>query len=153
RKLLTLLPRYPNAEIEVVLLDCLDSPDLRGSAAKRLGEYGAIRSTPRLREILAEAVTTEDRWDKAAAAHALDDLRDDPALTRWEKVAAEHSDGWVVLQAIGSLGWIGNSEAESSLGRLLGAKKDEGFENAVLEALLCCGSPAAVAQLVRRAAA
>jgi hypothetical protein len=48
RKLLTLLPRYPNAEVEEVLVDCLDSPDLRGSAARRLGEYGAIRSAIRL---------------------------------------------------------------------------------------------------------
>lgn len=153
RKLLTLLPRYPNAEIEEVLLDSLDSPDLCGSAARRLGEYGAIRSAPRLREILAEAVTADDRWDKAEAANALGDLRDDAAVTLLEKLAGEHSDEWVVLQAIGSLGWIGNSESESALGRLLQFQKGEGFENAVLEALICCGSPAAVAQLVHRAAA
>lgn len=74
-------------------------------------------------------------------------------MTLLEKLAGEHSDEWVVLQAIGSLGCIGNSEAESALGRLLQATKGEGFESAVLEALLCCGSPAAVAELVRRATA
>ena len=153
RKLLTLLPRHPNAEVEQVLMDCLDSPDLRGSAARRLGEYGAIRSAPRLREILADGNTADDRRDKSEAAHALGDLRDYAAVTFLEKLAAEHSDYWVVRQAIVSLGLIGNSEAEVALGRLLNAKKEEGFENAVLEALLCCGSPAAVGLVVRRAAA
>jgi hypothetical protein len=151
RKLLTMLPRYPNAEIEEVLLDCLDSPDLRGSAARRLGEYGAIRSAPRLREILAEAVTSDGRWDKSSVASALGDLRDEAAVPFLEKVAAEHSDGEVVLQAIRSLGLIGNSEAESALGRLLSLQKGDGFQNTVLEALLCCGSPPAVSGVVRRA--
>ena len=51
--------------------------------------------------------------------------------------------------------WAGSGTRKPSppWGVFLGLKKDEGFENAVLEALLCCGSPAAVAQLVRRAAA
>ena len=153
RKLLTLLPRYPNAEIEEVLLDCLDSPDLSGSAASRLSEYGAIRSAPRLREILAEEATAADHWATSEAAHALGSLRDDAAVPLLERVAAEHSDDWVVRQAIGSLGRIGNSEAECALERLLRLQKGEGFENAVLEALFCCGSSPAVVQLVHRAAA
>lgn len=151
RLLLTLAPRYPNAEIEEVLLDCLDSPELRGPAARMLGQYGAIRSAPRLREILAEAVAADDWWVKSAAAHALGDLRDEAAVPFLKKVAAEHSNGWVVRPAIGSLGLIGNSEAESALGRLLRLQKGDGLESAVFEALLLCGSPQAVAEVVNRA--
>jgi hypothetical protein len=75
RKLLGLLPLYPHVEIEEILMDCLDSPDLRASAARILGEYGAIRSAVRLREILADEATADDRWGKSEAAHALGDLR------------------------------------------------------------------------------
>ena len=153
RKLLMLLPRYPNAEIEEVLMDCLDLPDLLGSAARRLGEYGAIRAAVRLREILAEEITADDLRDKSEAAHALGNLRDDAAVTLLEKIAAEHSNGWVVLQAMSSLGQIGNSEAESALERLLQSPKGEDFENLVLEAMLCCGSEPSVAAAVKRAMA
>jgi hypothetical protein len=151
RNLLGLLPLYPNAEIEEVLMDCLDSANLRGLAARRLGEYGAIRSAIRLREILAEEITADNRWDKSEAAYALGDLRDDTAVALLEKVAAEHPGDWVVQQAISSLGLIGNSEAECALGRLLLLQKGEHFENMILEAVLCCGSEMAVGKVVKRA--
>ncbi|MBA4031123.1 MAG: hypothetical protein C0478_09585 [Planctomyces sp.] len=151
RKLLRLLPPYPNSEIEKVLVDCLDLPELCASAATRLGEYGAIRSAPRLREILSEAVTTDDQWAKSAAAHALGDLRDGAAVPLLEKLATEHSDEWVGLQAIASLGLIGNSEAETALGRLHQLQKGDGIEDHIFEALLCCGSPTAVAEVIKHA--
>jgi HEAT repeats len=134
-------------------MDCLESPDLRGSAARRLGEYGSIRSAARLRDILAEDINAYNRLDKSQAAHTLGDLRDDTAVALLEKVAAEHPDNWVVRQAVSSLGLIGNLEAESALGRLLQYQKGEDFKNMVLEALLCCGSEAAVAIVVKRAKA
>lgn len=151
RSLLTLLPLYPNAEIEEVLLDCLDSPDFRGDAVRSLGEYGSLRSTPYLREILAEPITAHDHWAKAHAAHVLGDLRDEAAVPSLEKVAAEHVDGWVVSQAIGSLGLIGNSEAESALERLLRLQEGTSLVDEVLQALLCCGTSSAVARVVKRA--
>lgn len=151
KELLKLLPRYPNAEIERVLLDCLDSPELRGAAAKELGEYGAIRSAPRLREIIAEAVTVDDRWDKSNAACALGDLRDVEAVLLLEKLASEASDEWTVQHAIFSLGMVGNQEAEQSLGRLLQLRKGQAFENIVIAALLCSGSRSAVAEVISRA--
>lgn len=147
RKLLTLLPRYPNSEIEEVLLDCLDSPELRGTGARCLGDYGAIRSSPRLREILAEAATAND-WDKAEVAKALGDLRDESAVPFLEKFAAEHWDDWGVRQAIASLGWIGTSGAESALERLHQLQKGDDFDNALFEALLGCGSPSAIAKVI-----
>jgi len=92
RKLLNLLPLYPNSSVEEVLIDSLDSSELRGSAARRLGEYGSIRSAARLREILAEEIRPDDHWDKSQAAQALGDLRDDTAVALLEKLAAEHPD-------------------------------------------------------------
>jgi hypothetical protein len=153
RKLLTLVPRCPVAEIEELLADCLDSPDLCGLAARRLGEYGAIRSAIRLREILAKDSGAKGPWHKAEVARALGDLRDDSAVVLLETCAAKHSESVVVQQAISSLGLIGNQDAELALGRLLCLQKDERFENLVFEALLYCGSSTAVAQLVNRAVA
>lgn len=151
RKLLGLLPRYPNAEIEQILLDCLDSLVICGLAARVLGEYGAIRTAPRLREILADPVTAYDKWSKAEAANALGDMRDDAAVTLLASLAHNYSDAWVVLQAIRSLGCIGNEEAESALERLLPLPNGEHFQNMVFEALLCCGSRSAVARLIHEA--
>ena len=150
-KLLRLLPRYPNPEIEQILLDCLDSQEFCGAAARVLGEYGAIRTAPRLREILADSVTTHDKWSKAEAANALGDMRDDAAVTLLANLARDYSDEWVVLQAIRSLGCIGNEEADSALEQLLSLPNSKHFQNELFEALLCCGSRAAVARLIREA--
>ncbi len=149
-ELLKLLPLYPNAEIEQELLECLDETDLRGSVIRVLGEYGSIRSTLRLRDILAEDFSDND-WIKAEAAHVLGDLRDNAAVSILEKVAAEHSDEWVVRQSVWSLGLVGSQEAEQSLRRLLNLRKGEEFEDIVLEALLFSGSRSAVAEVVNRA--
>ena len=102
---------------------------------------------------MAEEINADDRWDKSEAAHALGDLLDDAAVALLEKVAAEHPDDWVMDQAVSSMGLIGDSEAERALIRLLENHKGEDFENMVLEALLHCGSEAAVALVVSRAKA
>lgn len=151
RKLLGLLPRYPNAEIEQVLLDCLDLPELCGAAARVLGEYGAIRTAPRLREIIADPSIAYSTWSKAEAANALGDMRDDAAVNLLESLARNYSDHWLVSQAIRSLGCIGNEEAESALERLLQLQNGEYFLDLAFEALLCCGSVSACGRLVREA--
>ena len=107
RKLLSLLPLFPNPAVEKILIDCLDLSELRGSAATRLGDYGSIRSEVRLREILAEEVSAEGRWDKSQVAHALGDLRNDEAVSVLEKVATEHPDTHVIHEAVSSLALSG----------------------------------------------
>ncbi len=151
RRLLRMLPLYPSAEVEEILIECLDSPDLCDLAAGELGAYGIVRSAARLRDLLAEAATAENRWAKAAAARALGDLRDCLAVPFLEATAGEHSDDWVISQAVWSLGLIGDREAESALERLLRLGKGEEFEEEILEALLLCGSRSAVGIVVGRA--
>lgn len=151
RSILRLLPLYPSAEVEEILIECLDSPDLRSSAARELGKYGIVRSAARLRGILAEGIIEGDKWGKSEAAHALGDLRDEGAVPLLENTAAAHLDDWVVQQAVTSLGLIGNTEAESALERLLQCGKGGEFEEMVLEALLLCGSRSAVAVVLSRA--
>ena len=151
RKLLGLLPRYPNPEIEQILLDCLECREFCATAARFLGEYGAIRTAPRLREIISDDVIHNDNRDKSAAAKALGDMRDDGAVKILARLASSCSDPWVNSQAIKSLGCIGNDEAESALERLLEILREESFLNVVFEALLYCGSQTAVSKLVRKA--
>ncbi|MGE3819999.1 MAG: hypothetical protein AB7I30_11215, partial [Isosphaeraceae bacterium] len=103
RRLLRMLPLFPNAEVEEILIECLDSPDLGDLAARELGDYGIVRSAARLRAVLAEAATVQNRWAKAAAARALGDLRDDLAVPLLTATTGEHTDDWVVSQALWSL--------------------------------------------------
>lgn len=148
RRLLQLLPRHPSAEVEEILIGCLDSPDLRDLAARQLGTYGVARAAASLRGILAEAITEDDHWGKAEAAHALGDLRDEAAVPWLERTAAEHTEDRVVREAVESLGLIGVQEAEGALRRLLQIDKGEAFQESVFEALLLCGSRTAVGTVV-----
>lgn len=151
RRLLRILPLYPSAEIEEILIKCLDSPDLCSSAANELGDFGVVRAAARLRGVLAESSSSGSQWAKAAAARALGDLRDEIAVSLLAATAAEESDDWVVRQAVWSLGLIGGKEAEDALERLLRCGRDGKFEERVLEALLLCGSRSAVGIVVERA--
>jgi hypothetical protein len=151
RRLLRLLPLYPSAEIEEVLIGCLDSTDLRGSAAQGLGDYGVARSAVHLRGMLAEEITPGDWWGKYGAARALGDLRDEAAVPLLEKTAAEHPDDSVAGEAESSLGLIGNADAECALVRLLQGGRGGEFEESVMEALLLVGSASAVSIVVDRA--
>ena len=149
--MLRLLPLYPSAEVEEILFGCLNSPDLCDLAARELGDYGIVRSAVRLRGVLAEAPTVENRWAKASAARALGDLRDDLAVPLLAATVGEHTGDWVVSQALWSLGLIGGREAEGALERLLRLGKGEEFDEKILEALLLCGSRSAVGTVVERA--
>jgi hypothetical protein len=151
RKLLGLLPRYPNPEIEQILLDCLECRDFCAAAARFLGEYGAIRAAPRLREIISDAVIDDDKREKSAAAKALGDMRDDGAVKILARLASSYSDPWINSQVIKSLSCIGNDEAESALEQLLEIPREEYFQDLVFEALLYCGSQTAVSKVIRKA--
>ncbi len=148
RKLLLMLPHFPNAEIESILLDCLDVPDFSILAAVELGKYGSVRSAIRLREILADDAIETDHRKRSAAAHALGDLRDDGAVSLLELMASEETDDWAVREATNSLGLIGTPDAEAALWRLLQNRADEQSKNRVVEAILCCGSHSAVVSVV-----
>jgi hypothetical protein len=151
QELLSWLPAIPSAEVEEVLLNCLESQNLRGTAARRLGEYGSIRSAGHLRNILAEGIEPHDSWAKAQAARALGELRDEAAIALLEKTVREHTHVLVLDEAISSLGLIGTHEAECALARLLSAAGHVHIENLLCEALLFCGSMHAVATLVQHA--
>ena len=62
---------------------------------------------------LKEEVTADNRFAKSEAANALGDIREENSIPLLERAAAEHSDEWVVQQAIASLGVIGTPEAEA----------------------------------------
>ncbi len=151
RRLLGLLPLCPSAEVEKILIECLDSAELRGSAARELGDYGVVRSAADLRGILAEEITAGDHWGRYGAVRALGALRDEAAVPLLEKTAAEYPLDWIVGEAVSSLGLIGTPAAECALDRLLQCGKAGEFEEMVLEALLYCGSAPAVSIVVNRA--
>ena len=73
KKLLRLTPLCPSLMVEEALLACLDRSELRGRAARQLGEYGAVRAAPYLRQILAENAPDDALWDQLTSAHALGD--------------------------------------------------------------------------------
>jgi hypothetical protein len=151
RRMLRLRPLYPSPEVETILIECLDSTELRGSASLALGDHGVVRSAVHLRGILAEEIVAGDLRGKYGAARALGDLRDEAAVPLLEKTAAEYPEEHVVDEAVSSLGLIGNPEAERALVRLLQSGKGGDFEETVLEALLLVGSASAVSIVVDRA--
>ena len=126
-------------------------PDLCGSAARALGDYGVVRSAARLREVLRHGITPGDAWNKSEAAHALGDLLDEAAIPVLEETAATHPHEHVVDEAVSSLGMIGTLDAECALQRLLKCEKVVAREDSVLEAMLLCGSRSAVAIVLSRA--
>jgi HEAT repeat protein len=150
RRLLRILPLHPSSEVEEILIQCLDSPELCSSAARKLGDYGVVRSAACLRGVLVEARTGDDRWAKAEAAHALGDLRDEIAVPLLADTARVDPDEWVVRQAAWSLGLIGGREAEGALEELLRHGKGEKCDEVILEALLLSGSRTAVGIVLER---
>jgi len=147
RKLLGLTPLYPAVEVEEVLLGCLDEPELQGIAARRLGEYGSVRATSRLRHLLAEGSAGE----KVAAADALGRLRDEGCVPLLKQFAETESTSWTVDHAVSNLGFIGTSQAELALTELLRGGHGTNFDDTVCEGLLSCGSPTAVGVVLGRA--
>ncbi|MDX2038132.1 MAG: HEAT repeat domain-containing protein [Isosphaeraceae bacterium] len=151
RRLLGMLPLHPSGEVEAILLECLDLPELCASAARELGNYGIVSSARHLRRVLTEAATPDKHWAKAAAARSLGDLRDGHAVKYLEATAGQLDDDWAVSQAVWSLGLIGGTEAEAALERLLRLEKGDEFEDRVMEAMLHCGTKSAVATVIDRA--
>jgi HEAT repeat protein len=148
KRLLRLLLLCPTGEVEEVLISCLEASELRALAAQELGDYGAVRAAPRLREILAEDGGNELLWDKAAAAEALGYLRDSTAVPLLKTLAAEYADTDAAFFAVASLGFIGTSEAKTALCELLDSSANE---DEVVQALIACGTPLAVATAIARA--
>lgn len=150
RKLLGLLPLYPCAEIEEILLECLDVSQYSRMAAERLGEYGSVRSAPRLRNQLAEANSQTD-VDAIAVVEALGKLRDTPSVPLLKQFAESDLDSWATRHAVMNLGFIGTTEAERALMEMLEAGHGEEVDDLVLEGLLACGSKEAVGRVIARA--
>ena len=150
RKLLDLTPLYPSVEVEEVLLKCLESNDLRAHAIGRLREYGSVRSAPLLREILVEERTDVSTRDKKEAAFALGDLCDDAAIRLLKDLVLTDPNTDAAYYAVHSLGFIGTPEAERAMFELLegGANEDT-----IVQGLITCGSPSAMAAVMARAKA
>jgi HEAT repeat protein len=148
RKLLEIAPRCPSVELEETLIQCLDTTGLRGQAARLLGEYGAVRAAPRLRQFLAEDAGTDAIWDPTGAPHALGDLRDNAAVPLLKAMISAYPNSIAATFAVASLGVIGTPEAEKALCELL----DDGVdEDHIVPALIACGSASAMGIVVARA--
>jgi HEAT repeat protein len=145
KRLLKLLPRCPSVDLEEILMECLDSPELRGHAARPLGEYGAVRSAPRLRSLLRDGKKVES-WERLETAHALGDLRDNAAVTELKAMISVESER--TMFAAGSLGVIGTPEAERALTELL---QEGNNGDQLVRALLACGTASAVAVAIEQA--
>jgi hypothetical protein len=146
-KLLAIVPLAVNGEIEEVLTDCLDVPELRSRAAWHLGHFGCIRSATRLREMLEGELDLTSR-DRESAALALGLLRDTSAIETLRQLALAEPTEESGMFAVRGLGLIGTPEAERALNSLLGTGIDDVF---VAGALMSCGSSFAVAKIVERA--
>ena len=148
KKLLRFAPLCPSVEVEEALRACLDIGDLRGQAARLLGEYGSVRSAPTLRQILAEDVQDHSLWTKMEAAHALGDLRDNAAVPLLKAMISAHPKSDAAIYAAASLGVIGTPEAEKALCALFA---DGDCQDVIVSALIMCGTPSAMAVVVARA--
>jgi hypothetical protein len=148
--LLDLLPLSPSVEIEEILLECLDVPQLSRPATRGLGEYGSVRAAPHLRNLLAEAIRQSD-VDAVEVADALGKLRDTSSVPLLKQFAESVLDSWAARHAVMSLGFIGTKEAERALVEMLEAGHGEDVEDLVHEGLLACGSREAVSRVVARA--
>ena len=151
RRLMQIPPLHPSVEVEEILVECLEVPELSGPAARKLGELGIVRSAAVLRRVLAGSLAGEHGWTQAEAAHALGDLRDEAAVSALVEVAREHPDEWTFRQAVWSLGLIGGGRVEWALQELLCRGGDEKCDNVVSEALLLCGSKTAVRLVIEQA--
>jgi HEAT repeat protein len=147
RTLLGYLPIIPNAEIEQILIDCLDSPDFRGKAASHLGHYGCYRAAAYLRQLLHDCTGGVILRQKEQAATALGLLRDKASVEQLRSLAVASPED-AALFAVHSLGFIGTKEAEEALNTLIGTEVDE---QDVAGALICCGSCSAVSKAVELA--
>ena len=148
KELLRLVPLYPTASVEEVLLDCLDEPEMRGEAARRLGEYGAVRSAPQLRRILEGETGNDGQWDKVPVADAIGYLRDQAALPLLRSLAAAYPNSQLASASVTSLGFIGTPKAEAALNDLLGG---EANADQIVQGLILCGSRSAVAISIAKA--
>ncbi len=139
--LLTATSQVPTAEVEQVLLDCLEHPDLRWFVVDRLCSLGSVRAAARLRSLLDEGPSERDTF---YIAKALGDLADTAAVPTLARLAETKM---LPIAAV-SLGAVGNEEAERSLVTLLdqGASPDW-----VACSLILHGSPTAVARGVAEA--
>ena len=142
---LKFLPAIPNLEIEQILIDCLDSPDYRGYAARRLGDYRSYRSACYLRQILDDRSAGVQSWGKYEAIVSLGELRDEASVETLLRFAREHPRSDEGQTAVHCLGFIGTQEAERAICSLLGTDVDEQH---IAGALICCGSPTAVAKAI-----
>jgi hypothetical protein len=141
RELLNYLPAIPNATIEQVLVECLDSPDYRFGATQQLGRLGCCRSAVYLRQLVSDRTGDVDLWLKITAIRSLSRFRDQASVEAIETLVGEHPETNVAFFGIPCLGWIGTPEAEQALRRLLAGGADEEL---VVGGLLMCGSASAV---------
>jgi HEAT repeat protein len=141
--LIHLTSLIPDPRVESILIECLDVPELRGHASRRLGEIGGSRAIPRLRAIVKNEGGDVDDWSRGQAAWALGMLFDEGAVECLEH-GARGSEIVRSYSAV-SLGQLGTADAERSLKRLL----EEGVdEEHIAEGLIAHGSQTAVAAAI-----
>lgn len=145
RTLLHFSPVIPNAEIERILTDCLDSPDFRFQAAWHLGHFGCYRSATYLRQALQDSTGDVELREKGQIADALGWLRDQASVEHLRELAVQHLEADAGRLAVLSLGFIGTPEAEEALRSLLDTEVDEQH---ITGALVNCGSPSAVSKAI-----
>jgi HEAT repeat protein len=139
-QLFSLIPLYPTLELEEILLDCLDSPEFLSQAVRILGEYGSIRSLPRLRQLLEAVDGANSPWATFELFNVIGELRDHASVPLLKSLAWSADADWRFF-AIVSLGYIGTREAEEALYELI---DDNDNEDSVVAALIDCGNQSAM---------
>ena len=88
KRLLAIVGNVPDTRMEDCLIESLDDPQIRASAASALGRVGSRRCLPRLREALEEGLRRDPNdFGNYSIAHALGDLCDDSAINLLESLA------------------------------------------------------------------
>ena len=147
QRLLQIIPNAPNANIEQVLIDCLNHVKLRSQAAWHLGHFGCVRAVVALRHLLDREGTTAH--DKEMIGLALGLLRDTKSIDQLRACALVEPPNhrWASVLA---LGLIGTADAEAALVTLFDTDVDDEL---VGGALIGCGSATAVSHVVKSARA
>ena len=139
--LLKAMSPVPSVEVEQVLIDCLNDPEVRSAAASLLGQFGSYRAAAALRQLLDAGLRGWDALEVVRAVGRLGEPRAAGVLAR----LARESEGDFLSLVVVSLGAIRTQEAERELLALLKAGTDV---NWVVSGLFFLGSQAAIARVV-----
>jgi HEAT repeat protein len=140
--LLNVSGKIPDVRIEIIAMNCLRTPELRGSAAHALASLGSIRCLPDVREALdsLDIKSSNSFYPLQCLVLALGELCDGEAVGLLTRVAVDNKHHIRDL-ALDALAKIGTDEAANALITISNTVDlNEPYNHCVIESLIAHGS-------------